>query len=104
MDQQNDTCVRLVFDGPRTIATSDETLQSLRETARQGVSVEIDCTALTAVDLSFIQMLLAARRAILATESNLTIQAQASGPLEKALKAGGFFGMRDISNFITFSA
>lgn len=104
MNQSNDTCVTLVFDGARTIATSEETLLRLREASQRGLPVEIDGTGLTAVDLSFLQLLMAGRRSLSAAGHNLTMQARASGPLETGLKAGGFYGTPDFGDFITFSA
>jgi anti-anti-sigma regulatory factor len=104
MDQSNDTCVTLVFDGARTIATSEETLLRLREANERGLPVEIDCSGLTAVDLSFVQLLIAGQRSLSAAGHNLTVRARASGPLESGLKAGGFHANPDISDFITFSA
>lgn len=104
MNQSSDTCVALAFDGARTIATSEETLRSLRDAANRGQPIEIDCTALTAVDLSFIQLLIAGQRSLAAAGRRFTVRAQASGPLETGLKAGGFFGTPDLSDVITFSA
>ncbi len=104
MDQSTDTCVSLVFNGPRTVATSEETLQSLRDAFHRGLPVEIDCTALTAVDLSFIQLLIAGQRSLSAAGRGLTVRAQASGPLKSGLKAGGFAEIAELSAAITFVA
>ncbi len=104
MGQQSDTCVTLVFDGARTVATSQETLLRLRDAAHRGAALEIDCTGLTAVDLSFIQLLVAGRRSFSAAGRSLTVRAKASGPLETGLKAGGFQDAPDFDDFVTFSA
>ncbi|PKU21379.1 STAS domain-containing protein [Telmatospirillum siberiense] len=104
MDQSDDTCVTLVLDDARTVATADETLLLLREALHQDLPVTIDCTALTASDLSFIQLLLAGQRAFSAAGRDLAVRATEGGPLEAALKAGGFLGSSDICDFITFTA
>ncbi|MDR3438330.1 STAS domain-containing protein [Telmatospirillum sp.] len=104
MSLPDDTVVRLVLDGARTVATSDETLQSLRDLARQGQSIEIDCTALTAVDLSFIQLLLSGYRSVSAAGQTFRVRARTGGPLEIALASGGFHDMPDVNASIAFSA
>ncbi len=103
MDLQPATCATLALSDVRTIATSDETLKILRDSVRQELALDIDCTALTAVDLSFLQMLLATKRALAAAGRHLTVRASAGGVLERGLAAGGFLGTSEFSDFVTFS-
>lgn len=104
MDQSDDTCVKISFEGARTIATAEETLRSLRDAAHCGLAVDIDCTALTSADLSFIQLLIAGQRSLSAAGRSLSVHALTSGPLETGLKAGGFLEAAEVRDFITFSA
>ena len=53
-------------------------------------SVSIDCRAATDVDLSAIQLLLAARKSAAAAGNSLTLRYPADGALHAALLRGGF--------------
>lgn len=54
--------------------------------------VRVDCRAADAVDLSCVQLLLAARRSASQAGKQLVLAAQADGLLRAALEQGGFLG------------
>ena len=61
-------------------------LQALRDQP----AVRLDCSAAESVDLSFIQLLLAARRSAQQSGRSFSLAAPAAGALRAALEQGGF--------------
>ena len=82
----------LVLDGVLTIRTIEPVRASLLEALERSASVQVDCTAAEAVDVCFIQLLLAARRSALKAGKRLLLTAPAAGPLLATLEQGGFLG------------
>jgi ABC-type transporter Mla MlaB component len=71
----------------RTIAASCRTL---RAALADHATVTIDCSAATEVDLSLIQLLLAARTSAARAGKSVALAAPAGGALLTALITGGF--------------
>lgn len=80
----------LSFSGSRTIVNADDARVSLIDAISSGRDVVIDCDGVVEVDLSFIQLLLSARRSARARATPLRLTAPASGALLDALRRGGF--------------
>jgi len=80
----------LPLDGPLTVRTIKTVHDTLLKALAGNHAVQVDCTAADSVDLSFIQLLLAARRSAHEAGKQLTLAAPASGALLAALEQGGF--------------
>lgn len=81
-------CINL--DGPLTVRAIDAAQAKLAAALRQHTIVTVDCAAATEVDLSLIQLLLAARASAAHAGKTLRLAAPAQGVLQAALFAGGF--------------
>jgi anti-anti-sigma regulatory factor len=76
--------------GALTIRTIETVHATLREAIAQHGSVSIDCTAATEVDLSFIQLLVAARTSARRSDNSVVLAACPDGALLDALAQAGF--------------
>ncbi len=81
--------MRLSLIGPLTVRTIDEVAARLTEALARHETVLVDCAGAEAVDVSFIQLLLAARRS---AGARLGLAMPLPGPLLEALERGGFRG------------
>ena len=81
---------RLVLEGALTIRTVDAACATLREAVTQQSSVSIDCSAADEVDLSFVQLLIAARASARLSDKTVVLAARPDGALLDALTRGGF--------------
>jgi anti-anti-sigma regulatory factor len=88
--------VRLVLDGNLTIRTVEAIHSRLLEAVRGGANLKIDCAAASNVDVSFIQLLLAARSSARELGREITLAAPAAGALLDTLKRGGFLAADDL--------
>ena len=79
----------LDFAGAQTLRQAEETLEKLRGALAQASEVLLDCSRLDEVDLSFIQLVLAARRSADRDGKILGLIAPAKGALLKALDTAG---------------
>jgi ABC-type transporter Mla MlaB component len=86
--QSKATAVSL--DGALTVRCIDTTRASLAVALERHDVVTLDCTAATEIDLSLIQLLLAARASARHAGKTLRLAAPAGGPLRAALHRGGF--------------
>lgn len=77
------------FSGAATIRQTDETAERLKQALDQFDTVEIDCAALTEVDFSFIQVVIAALKSAEGAGKVLVLSAPASGVLLEALAVCG---------------
>ena len=93
---------RLRLDGalhlPRIEACRDRVMAALQ--ANQ--AVEIDCRDATDIDLTFVQLLLAARRSAASQGRSLTLAGPAEGALLAALQRGGFLPGPDAPDAAAF--
>jgi len=80
----------LRFDGSLTLPKAEAIRSVLAAALDKGGVVAIDCGAATEVDVSFIQLLLAARRSAAQRGASLALVAPATGALRAALERGGF--------------
>ncbi|MDB5600428.1 MAG: hypothetical protein JWN71_2472 [Xanthobacteraceae bacterium] len=78
--------------GPLTVRTATQIHARLLEAIRSQPSISIDCSAATEVDLSFIQLVLAARNSAEAAGKSLSLAAPASGALLERLSQAGLVG------------
>jgi ABC-type transporter Mla MlaB component len=78
------------LDGPLSVRSIAETRAILLEALANHDTVQVDCSAAESVDLSVIQLLLAARRGAGEDGKKLTMAAPATGVLRVALEQGGF--------------
>jgi anti-anti-sigma regulatory factor len=83
------TPARVVLDGVLGIRTVDTVRRTLQEALAEHPAVQIDCTMATSVDLSLIQLLLAARQSARLAGKQLALAAPASGALRSALVQAG---------------
>jgi ABC-type transporter Mla MlaB component len=83
---------RFVVEGSLTLRTIETTRTQLLETMERHRSIEVDCSAATEIDLSFVQLLLAARSGAQGAGKSLGLAQPASGVLRDALERGGFLG------------
>ena len=88
-DTQSDAR-RLPLDGALTVRTIGTTRDAVLDALAKHAAIEIDCTCADTIDLSLIQLLLAARRSAQAAGKRLTLVAPADGALRHALEQGGF--------------
>lgn len=80
----------LCYDGPLTLARADAIGSELVAAIADGVDIEVDCAGAERVDVSFIQLIVAARQAAQANGTSLTLRHPAAGELLNALRRGGF--------------
>jgi anti-anti-sigma regulatory factor len=82
---------RCVLDGALTLRTIEATRAKLLEMMDRHQALEIDCSAATEIDLSFIQLLLSARTSAQSAGKTIAL-AQPAGVLCDVLQRGGFLG------------
>lgn len=90
MSEQQSGTACVILDGPLTVREIDAVQARLAAALRQHPTVTVDCAAATQVDVSLIQLLLAARASATHTGKTLRLDAPAEGVLHAALAAGGF--------------
>jgi len=81
--------VPIALDGPLTIRTIADVRAALLEALAGHPAVQLDCTGAESVDLSFIQVVLAARLSAAQAGRQLALAAPADGALRAALEQGG---------------
>jgi ABC-type transporter Mla MlaB component len=86
---------RLVLDEPLTMRAAEALQTRLREMIDRHSVVEIDCSAATEIDLSFVQLLLAARLSAQKAGKTVNIAALPAGALLDILTRGGFRPTRE---------
>jgi ABC-type transporter Mla MlaB component len=81
---------RLVLEGELTIRTIEPIHDQLRERLAARIDFAIDVSGASPIDITFIQLALAARRSAAAAGISVTLAAPAGGALRDALARGGF--------------
>jgi len=81
---------RFELDGVQTVRTIQATHERLVAAMAAHQAIEIDCNAVAELDLSLIQLVLAAKRSADKADKSLTLAAPASGKLRAALDRAGF--------------
>ncbi len=79
----------LTLSGRQTIREAAATHAALLSALQVNGDIILACDDITEVDLSFIQMILAARRSATESGRKLTLRQPADGALRQALIAGG---------------
>jgi ABC-type transporter Mla MlaB component len=78
------------LEGSLTLPRVQAAHAALATALKQASAVEVDCANATDVDVSFIQLLLAARRSSIDQGKSFALAAPAAGALLNALERGGF--------------
>jgi MFS superfamily sulfate permease-like transporter len=86
--EHRDSAPVVRLDGPLTVATADATKTMLIK-ALDGDSFVVDCAGATEIDLSFVQLVIAARRAAELRGKTVRLAAPASGTLHDVLDRAG---------------
>lgn len=86
------TTTKLSFDGDLTMAYAASAHARLCAALAAGTTVEVAMGDITALDLSFVQVLIAARKSAQAAGKVLRLAAPASGVFLDALRRGGLLG------------
>ncbi len=79
----------LILGGALTMRNIAAVQARISEALRRRSSVEIDCSAATEIDLSFVQLLLAARKSAVRLGKSLTLAAPPSDLLRDVLARAG---------------
>lgn len=82
--------ITVSFDGEQTVRTIGAAAERLKDALAGAEAVEIDCGDLAEVDLSFVQLVLSARKTAVNSAKRLALSAPAGGALLACLRAGGF--------------
>lgn len=80
---------RLTFGGALTVRHADRIHESFVDALRQHHHVVVDCAQATQVDLSFVQLVLSARRSAAAAGKRLSLATPAAGDLLDILRRAG---------------
>jgi anti-anti-sigma regulatory factor len=80
----------LVFTGSLTVSQSEAVQASLLEALTEHASVEIDCSDVEDIDVSFLQILISASQTALAWNKNLRLSSPPSELLSEAITRCGF--------------
>lgn len=86
---------RLVLAGPLTVRSAEQTRDWVMDALGQQACLVVDCQDVTEVDLSFIQLMLSARKSAIAAGKTLSLARPAEGPLRDALLQAGLIGTVD---------
>ncbi|WP_419728561.1 STAS domain-containing protein [Lichenicola sp.] len=79
----------ITISGPQTIREAGETHAALLTALSDHDDVVLDCAAVTEVDVSFIQMILATRRSAVEAGRGCSLRHHPGGVLHQALVRGG---------------
>jgi anti-anti-sigma regulatory factor len=90
-DRLHETSV-LTFSGPATIASCHDIHARLLAALEADGDVAVECSGISEMDISFVQMLLAARRSAEARRKRLTLASPAQGVLLETLSRAGLIG------------
>jgi ABC-type transporter Mla MlaB component len=85
----------LKLGGPLTVRLAKRIRARIIEALGQFPSVTIDCSGATEVDLSFIQLILSARKSASASAKTLSLAQPADGALLEALRQAGLVAPAD---------
>lgn len=85
-----DAAGHLVLEGDLTLRTVEAVHAKIGEVITRHANVVIDCTAAADVDLSFVQLLVAARTSARRAGGTVVLAARPDGALLDTLMRGGF--------------
>lgn len=78
----------VAFAGSQTVANVEEACARLRSGIADAAEVEIDLSAVTEADLAFVQLLLAARRSLVAQRARLSWRGASAAVAQVIARAG----------------
>jgi len=81
--------VPVTLAGSQTIREAADTAEILRAAVVQGDDLCIDCGGVDEADITFVQLVMAARKSLEAKGKTLTLAAKAEGAVLAALDAAG---------------
>jgi anti-anti-sigma regulatory factor len=81
---------RVILEGALTIRTAEAVRSTLREAFEGDQNIAIDCTGAEEIDLSFVQLLIAARVTAVRMGKTVSLIARPEGPLLDTLTRVGF--------------
>ena len=85
------------LEGALTVRNVAEIHSRLRESLRQYSTVTIDCNAATDVDLSFLQLVLSARKSATVSGKSVSLVSPATDMLSETLRRAGLLGVASAS-------
>jgi anti-anti-sigma regulatory factor len=88
----------LRLEGVLTLRTANDIKSQLSESGARYGTVVVDCGEIDEVDLSIIQLLLAAQLSAHAANRTIRLAQPVSGALRGALERGGFFSEPTVQN------
>lgn len=88
---------RIELSGVQTVRSIRAVHFRLTDELARNQAIEIDCNAVTELDLSLIQLLLAAKRSADKVGKSFTLAAPAAGPLRDSLDRAGFLAAGESS-------
>lgn len=80
---------KILLSGELNVRSAAETQSTLLASLRANRSVQLDCTQVSDVDLTFVQLLLAARKSASASGVQISLTYTDDGPLDRALQRAG---------------
>jgi anti-anti-sigma regulatory factor len=83
-------CVPVLFTGSLTVSNIEAAHDELRTAVSQNSTVLIDLGGVTEADLTFIQLIEAARRRVSEAGGEMTLRDPAAGAVLEVLRRGGF--------------
>ncbi len=95
MSDSNDAN-RLMLVGELTVKNIDQIRTRLLQAIRRNQAVSIDCTLASEIDLSFMQLVLSARKSANAAGKTVVLSRPAYGMLHERLLQAGLLGLADM--------
>jgi ABC-type transporter Mla MlaB component len=83
-------CGTIELSGVRTVRTAEQSHSVLLEALRLDSPINLDCSQVTETDVSFVQLLLSARKTAMEYGKSLALAHPAGGALLSVLERGGF--------------
>jgi hypothetical protein len=80
----------IMLSGVRTVRTAEQSHSVLLEALRSASPISLDCSEITETDVSFVQLLLSARKTAAEYGRDLALANPAGGVLLGVLERGGF--------------
>lgn len=90
MEQQDENTRVVKLTGEMTVRTIAEAWQNLREALQDSDKITVDVSEISAVDMSFIQLLLSARRSAAQQHKEFRLATPVEGDIRDTLSRGGF--------------
>ncbi|MTJ81853.1 MAG: STAS domain-containing protein [Telmatospirillum sp.] len=96
----NDDSAHVVIDcnGEISLSVAEDLHDRLCAALTDGRPIEIDCTGATSIDISFIQLLVAARASAARRGVPLALKAPGGEALQDGLRRGGFLPAQPFAN------